>query len=459
MNQINIHLAQLRDLIARDEIPAAFQQLRNLLDSTPKLNEAIHQSGRFQYIRRQIRLGLVSHAEANLTQNQIRFGLLDLLNEIEQDGATPLPIELAQNLVAAQDTQWVLSLRQDLLDQGVSVKNLPTAIMEHYGWLIEVFLQKVMTKQKNGEENPPLIRLSYMAEAYQCTVRYLSYILLAQILELGQQTENEALNEFVQMGEKDHTEYDFLSLLLVANDLLHQKTHFMPEIKEFVAEFSNTKSDLYEATMFLAQMRRRLLTNTLPADTSLSTLLNEYLTALVFLLRRLAFLAKYRLVSIKNISLNYRMGTPKKFLHLYGELHGIYNAADTNAEDYNTKDIEDVFTFNHSVLLFKGSNVDVCLDKITDPATFISLTPLIIDQSVLSDKATQTPEVFYFIGTGGSRQYDFAQFRNERPFGERIQIASNKYLRVKPQNNEQAKLNDLFKQMDLVFKPFKTPNK
>jgi hypothetical protein len=453
------HILKIKNAIASDELTVALKLLRDFLDNSKHLDEAIHHSGRFQYIRRQIRLGVVSHAEATLTQNQIRFGLLDLLNEIEQDGATPLPLELAQNLVAAQETQWVLSLRQDLLDQGVSVKNSPTAIMEHYGWLIEAFLQKVMTKQKNGAEHPPLLRLSYMAEAYQSAVRYLCYILLAQILESGQQAKNEALNEFVQMGEKDHADYDFLSLLLVANDLLQENTHFMPEINAFVAEFSDTKSDLYEATMFLAQTRRRLLANTLPSDTSLSTLLDEYLTALVFLLRRLAFLAKYRLVSIKNISLNYRMGTAKKFLHLFGELHGIYNAADTNAEDYNTKDIEDVFTFNQSVLLFKGSNMDACLDKISDPSTFISLTPLIIDQSVLSDKATQTPEVFYFIGNGGSRQYDFAQFRNELPFGERTQIASNKYLRVKPQNNEQAKLNDLFKQIDLVFKPFKTANK
>jgi hypothetical protein len=450
---------QIRNLIALDKIAEALKLLRRMFESSPHLDDILHQSGRFHNIRKEIRLGLVNYDEASITENRIRFGLLDLLNELEQDGATPLPLELAQNLVAAQDTQWVLSLRQDLLDQGVSVKNLPTAIMEHYGWLIEAFLQKVMTKQKNGAEHPPLLRLSYMAEAYQSTMRYLSYILLAQILESGQKAKNEALNEFVQMGEKDHADYDFLNLLLVANDLLQEKTHFMPEIKAFVAEFSDTQSDLYEAMMFLAQTRRRLLMNTLPSDTSLSTLLDEYLTALVFLLRRLAFLAKYRLASIKNISLNYRMGTAKKFLHLYGELHGIYNAADTNAEDYNTKDIEDVFTFNQSVLLFKGSNVDVCLDNITDPSTFISLTPLIIDQSVLSDKATQTPEVFYFIGNGGSRQYDFAQFRNELPFGERTQIASNKYLRVKPQNNEQAKLNDLFKQMDLVFKPFKTTNK
>jgi Effector-associated domain 11 len=77
-------LTQLRDLIARNELPAALTQLRTLLDNSPLLDEVVLQSGRFHAIRQQIRLGVVSHAEASLTQNQIRAGLLDLLLEVEQ---------------------------------------------------------------------------------------------------------------------------------------------------------------------------------------------------------------------------------------------------------------------------------------------------------------------------------------------------------------------------------------
>jgi tetratricopeptide (TPR) repeat protein len=85
MNNHTAFFAQIRDLIARDEIVTALQQLRTLLDNSPKLDEILLQSARFQGIREQIRLGLVSHAEANLTQNQIRAGLLDLLSEMEEN--------------------------------------------------------------------------------------------------------------------------------------------------------------------------------------------------------------------------------------------------------------------------------------------------------------------------------------------------------------------------------------
>ncbi len=80
---------EIRNLIARDELDAALQQLRAFFENTPKLDEILHQSGRFASIRQQIRLGTVSHAEANLTQNQIRAALLEMLSEVEKQAAMP----------------------------------------------------------------------------------------------------------------------------------------------------------------------------------------------------------------------------------------------------------------------------------------------------------------------------------------------------------------------------------
>ncbi|HOY18409.1 MAG TPA: hypothetical protein PLC89_13975 [Haliscomenobacter sp.] len=453
-------IQNIRNLIAQDDLIPALQKLRGALENAPQLNEILQQSGRFQYIRKQIRLGTVSHAEAILTQNQIRFGILDLLTEIESEGAKPtLPANLSENIVESRSDQWVLGLRQDLLEQGVSVRNTTTAIMEHYGWLIEVFLQKMLTNLDDDSKCPPLLRLSYMAEAFQSTLRYLCYVQVAQIFKLEKmQVQHPAVREFLLLSEKQNTEYDYLNLLIIATEIIPTDKDFMPQIADFVQELSNTQSDVYKTALFLDKTRRRLLKNEIAAhETDTTALLDEYLTALIFWLRNLAFLAKYRLVSIKEINLNYRLGTGKKFIHRYGELHGIYTATDKNAADYNTKEIEDKCTYNQSVLLFRGKNTDDCLDKIDDPTTYISLSPLVIDETVFADTPKQTPEIYYFVGcNGGSGCYEFARFRNELPFGERLIISSNKFLQVKKQNNQQAKLNDLFKQLELVFKPFKT---
>ncbi|MBL7805394.1 MAG: hypothetical protein JNL02_16765 [Saprospiraceae bacterium] len=102
----NTCFTRLRELIARDELPEALGLLRELLAHSPRLDEALHQSGRFENIRRQIRLGTVSPADANLTQNQIRAALLDMVREIETQGATPAlqeEIEQAISIVGSKN--------------------------------------------------------------------------------------------------------------------------------------------------------------------------------------------------------------------------------------------------------------------------------------------------------------------------------------------------------------------
>ncbi len=439
--------AKIRALIAEDELSAAVQLLRSFLGDSPRLNEALHQSGRFQYIRKQIRLGTVSHADATLTQNQIRFGLLDLLTEIEQEGTAPLPQELAQNLMTG-DSLWADSLKQ-VLQKFVAVGSKPASIFQHYGWLIEEFLRKMETPA--GRE-PSQRRLSFMAEAFQNSLRYLCFIQVAQILKQGKAPRHPLLSEFLQLEENEYLGFDYWNLLLIATDLLRDKAPFIPEIAVLVDELSDTKSDLYGTAVFLHHHRDRLLKNAVPENEPLGSLLDEYLTALVFWLRHISFLAKYRLVSIKDIHLKYRLGTAKHFVHQYGELHGIYTTEDYEYPEYS---IENLFTYNQSVLLFKGSNVKDCLDHIGDESTYISLSPLVIDQSVFANKETQTPEIYTYTGCS-LRQYHFAQYKNELAFGERTDIPSNKQIRIKAANISQPKYDELFEQMERVFKPFKT---
>ena len=123
--------------------------------------------------------------------------------------------------------------------------------------------------------------------------------------------------------------------------------------------------------------------------------------------------------------------------------------------EYPDYSVENLFTYNQSVLLFRGRNVKDCLEHNEDESTYISLSPLVIDQSVFANKATQTPEIYYFTGYH-QRQYHFAQYKNELAFGGRADIPSNKHLRIKATNVGYAKYDELFEQLEQVCKPFKT---
>lgn len=366
-----------------------------------------------------------------------------------------LPNELLENLITDKN-RWVQSLRQGLLKQGVSVGDKPFAIFQHFGWLIEAFLQKIETPSGQGQTTR---RLSFLAEAFQSTLRYLCYIQLCQILQLENKPGNAAITEFIQLPPEHQVSFDYLNLLITLTSLINQSDSFMPEISSFVNELSDTKSDLYRTALFLDTNRQRLINKAVVQDDKLPVLLDEYLTGLVFWLRKICFISKYRLVSIKDINLNYRMGTTKSFVHVYGELHGMYSEAMSSDLDYNEKAIEGVFTYNQSVLLFRGSNVASCLDTIRDQRTYLSLSPLIIDQSVFAEKTTQTPEIYYYIGQQQApTQYSFAQYKNELPLdGEKL--SSNRELKVKEQNNHQPKLDELFEQLNQVFEPFKSSSR
>ncbi len=84
MSTTNTFITHIRNLIAKDDFKTAIQQLSALLKDSPRLDEAVQQSARYNNVMQQIRLGLVDFQSANIAQNQIRYGVLELLREIEE---------------------------------------------------------------------------------------------------------------------------------------------------------------------------------------------------------------------------------------------------------------------------------------------------------------------------------------------------------------------------------------
>ena len=138
-----IFIAQIRDLIAHDEIAAALEQLRTLLDNSPKLDEVLHQSGRFENIRQQIRLDIVSQAAATLTQNQIRVSLLELVSEIEK-GA-----EQSADATSSRPDTGVLRAEIERAISIVNSKNVMTGNIQAGG---NVHIGDVRTTQQNADK-------------------------------------------------------------------------------------------------------------------------------------------------------------------------------------------------------------------------------------------------------------------------------------------------------------------
>ena len=104
------YLSQIRQLIAEDELPSALQQLHDLLEDSPKLNEVIHQTGRFTDIQKHMRLGTLSFEQGSVSRNQISIALLDLLDEITRQGQhQTIKAEIEKHHLAIQHSKNVVS--------------------------------------------------------------------------------------------------------------------------------------------------------------------------------------------------------------------------------------------------------------------------------------------------------------------------------------------------------------
>ncbi|AYQ31572.1 hypothetical protein [Runella sp. SP2] len=425
--------------------------IQNVTDSTITLNV----SGEIQEIARKLDvfLDLLKNLSEKNFQTADKIYNIGTINNanfdfiLKQTNFQGLPNELKEHLLT--ESGWGLSLKQELISQKIAVRNNRT--FEHYGWLIEVFLQKMSTEVGKAST---LRALSFMTEAYQASIYYLCMIQLAQLLQQKEAVNitNPIFSDFIKTPPENQALFDYQQLLLLGAEALGAN-NFVTEITDFVTELQDTENDLYGVALYLDKIRRQLINNQLQENNSLQQLLEEYRTALIFWLRKLVFIARYRLVSMKEINIQYRLGaTAKEFIHYYGELHGVYEGAAVDGEDYTTFSVKDFFTYNHSVLLFKGTNIDASLNTLYNNKNYISLSPLIIDQSVFSAKMTQTPEIFNFCGMSG-RSYHFAQYKNELPVGEPKTIASNKSFLVKKENLNQPKWNELFEHLELLLKP------
>ncbi len=351
-----------------------------------------------------------------------------------------------------EDESWVESLAHELtMHRGVSVGNKRWGIFQHYGWLIEAYLHKLSTQIGRGRN---LRRLSFMAEAWQSSLRYLCYIQIVQILQANRAVELPLLTAFFDLPAADLPHYDYLNLLIVTTHFLGEEDTFMPEIFAFVEMVKDPEEDLSQTALYLDRYRSKLLAGELGDLEDLEQLLDQYLTGLVYWLCEISFVAEYRMVSVKDINLNYRMGTPRRFVHLYGELHGMYSEYFAEGEDYSKKALEDAFTFNQSVLLLKGANVDQSLEDIRKGGAYLSLSPLVIDQSVFSDKATQTPEIYCYSGRRG-KHYGFDRYKNELSWEAGQRVPSNKYLEIQRKNRRYPQFDELYNHIVQVLKPLK----
>jgi len=66
-------VSNIKELVSKDKLEQAIQQLKSFMENEDEYNEIIIQSARFSDIEKQIRSNLVSKVESDVEKNKIRL--------------------------------------------------------------------------------------------------------------------------------------------------------------------------------------------------------------------------------------------------------------------------------------------------------------------------------------------------------------------------------------------------
>lgn len=271
-------------------------------------------------------------------------------------------------------------------------REFPELIIKNFPWPMGAQL-RILVANLDAMNQASLPRLHQLVYAYVSTAKFFSYVLLSQLWEeinTSKLSPIPALEDLLTLTEETSKSYDFVQLMQELKPAFNNITPFIPEISAFWKKLENGQP-LHHAYEFLEGLRQAIQSEDASfSDEELVQHCNQAEYCLREFLKGLAFLAKYKLITVKNIAL---------FKHrhqdaLYRVQLGVLNAFDQEFLRERTRD-QNIHTDSHSVILIKS---------LKDMTQFLNLSPFIVDRNAYAGKPI--PDIYmYRCRVGSAYQY------------------------------------------------------
>ena len=249
-------------------------------------------------------------------------------------------------------------------------RHYPGLIIENFPWPIGSQIRLLRLYDK-----PNIERIEHLISTYVVTSQVLYYILLSDLWEQQRQQQAQVSWEHLPMSKGTYTKFDFLGQI---GPLYKQLTSIgMPFVSEYemlVDALKQSDHPLNKAHQYLEQLRGQLKSN--PPSSDMDKLCQRTEQAVSLILRHAAFLAAYRMLTVRNILVN-----RSRFEPLVYELDmGPLNAAqgiDLNLYQDEAFRRKTSFADSYSVVLASNENrLDATLNLspfIMDKNTFVQM--------------------------------------------------------------------------------------
>jgi hypothetical protein len=256
---------------------------------------------------------------------------------------------LAKYLIADED------------ESEVDIRILADQIIKSYPWPIGVELRRLFSGSMRALDRG---RLDQLFKTIERTTQFISFVMVTELYE-------EIVNKKLEVDEKFISQFtprfvqlslgNFTWLIRAIGTLFEKKEvqYFMPEMKGMLHENFYKGLDFwvperneighYQINLTQEEIERRCV---------------EYTEKLAYILKQIAFITKYKLVTIREIKVNKTRHRDAKYAHSIDML----NSSDSDFK--TTEEVLDTFSDSRSVLLMKS---------VKEPKEYLNLSPLIID--------------------------------------------------------------------------------
>jgi hypothetical protein len=274
-------------------------------------------------------------------------------------------------------------------DELPDYRILADLIIKNFPWPIGVELRRLFSGSMRQLDR---MRLDQIFKTIERSMQFLCFVMLSQVAKAK---ENGHITISASFGDEFKNRFLVPSLgsfswMIRSMGKLLQDQHiewFMPEMSECL------NNRFYESLDFWVPERNEIGHYQINlTQEEIEKRCVEYEEKLTFILQRIAFLSKYKLVSVKEIKVNKSKVKEATFSHVFDLL----NSSDS---DFKANELQvPTFTESNSVLLVKNLK---SLDE------YLNLSPLIIDTST---EVLDTKEKFFLK----KDIFMYSKYRNEQ---------------------------------------------
>ncbi|MEM8887167.1 MAG: CHAT domain-containing protein [Bacteroidota bacterium] len=195
-------------------------------------------------------------------------------------------------------------------------KDYPELIIKNFPWPIgsQIRLLRI-------QSNPNQERLQTLISTYIITSQTLYFILLSDIWEQYRSGEIELEGKIsLDLKKKDYLSLDFLGQFSEAMKVLPKDAVlYVQELKEFHENLVDESSKLSQAHAFLQKQQKAFLKGKVGEDVEKICIRSEQ--ALAILLKHIGFMARFRMMTVRNISIEKPRFSQRKYQLEMGPLN------------------------------------------------------------------------------------------------------------------------------------------